>query len=609
MTALVMWAVGAAVREWPGLLVVVVAMLLKIGVELLRPWPMKVLVDNVLGHAALPPALVRASELLGGPPGTELLLVGTVAATVVLFLLGWGVGVVASYADLGFGQRIVYNLAGDLFDHLQRLSLRFHSRKPVGDSIRRVTNDCGCVGVIVKDALVPVIGALITLVSIFAVIWKVDAMLAVLALAVVPLMALAFWLYAKPMLERGYAQAEAEGAIYTVVEETLSAMPMVKACSGETRADERFRGGARAALSAVLATSDVQLRFKILVGLATAAGTAGILWVGAERVLDGRLTLGSLLVVLAYLTSLYTPLEALTYAPATIQGAAGSARRVLEVLETDREVVDQPGARTLGRAHGHVHVDDVTFGYDAGRPVLRGVSLEARPGEVVAIVGPTGAGKSTLVSLIPRFFDPWTGAVRIDGSDVRGAQVHSLRQQIALLLQEPFLFPMTVAENIAYGRPGATRAEIEAAARAARADEFIARLPAGYDTSIGERGAALSGGERQRLAIARALVKDAPILILDEPTSSLDAETERTLMGALERLMRGRTVLIIAHRLSTVRRADRIVVVAEGAVRESGTHAQLLAQAGLYARFHDLLSPSAVAEARNSGGHRRQAWA
>jgi ATP-binding cassette subfamily B protein/subfamily B ATP-binding cassette protein MsbA len=323
-------------------------------------------------------------------------------------------------------------------------------------------------------------------------------------------------------------------------------------------------------------------------GLATTVGAAGILWIGAHRVMDDRLTVGSLLVFLAYLASLYSPLETLFYAPATIQGAAGSARRVLEVLDTDREVTDRPGAVALGRARGHVQVEAVTFGYEPGRPVLREVSLEARPGEVVAIVGATGAGKTTLVSLIPRFFDPWAGCVRIDGRDVRELQLRSVREQVALLLQEPFLFPMTIAENIAYGRPGAARDEIEAAARAARAHEFIERLPARYDTVVGERGATLSGGERQRVAIARALLKDAPILILDEPTSALDAETESLILEALERLMRGRTVLIIAHRLSTVRRADRIVVLEDGMVREAGTHEALLGRNGIYARFHAL---------------------
>jgi ATP-binding cassette subfamily B protein/subfamily B ATP-binding cassette protein MsbA len=321
-------------------------------------------------------------------------------------------------------------------------------------------------------------------------------------------------------------------------------------------------------------------------GLTTAVGTAATLWVGAHHVLDGRLSVGSVLVFLSYLGSLYGPLESVMYTPSTLQGAAGSARRVLEVFAIEPEVRDQPGAAALPRSRGQVTLDDVRFGYEPDRPVLRGISLEVLPGQTVALVGATGAGKTTLVSLVPRFFDPWSGRVLIDGHDVRQVQLKSLREQIALVPQEPFLFPFSLAENIAYGRPGASQAEIEAAAKAANLHEFISRLPEGYATKVGERGATLSGGERQRLSIARALLKDAPILILDEPTSALDVETEKLLLEALRRLMDGRTTLLIAHRLSTVRHADRIVVLKDGHVVETETHVKLLGRAGLYAHWH-----------------------
>jgi ATP-binding cassette subfamily B protein/subfamily B ATP-binding cassette protein MsbA len=390
------------------------------------------------------------------------------------------------------------------------------------------------------------------------------------------------------MSERSYEQQEIEGRMYDVVERTLAAIPVVQAFGGEEEAERRFRQGGEDSVRAALATADVQLRFKILMGLATAAGTAAIMWVGAEHALDGRLSLGSILVFLSYLASLYGPVEALMYTPSTIQGAAGSARRVLEVLQTEQEVADRPGAVVLPSAAGHVRVENVTFGYEPGRPVLKGISLEALPGQTVAVVGYTGAGKTTLVSLVPRLFDPWKGRVTVDGHDVRDVRLASLRGQVAFVLQEPFLFPLTVAENIAYGRPEASGAEVEAAARAANAHAFIERLPRGYDTRVGERGATLSGGERQRLSIARAFLKDAPILILDEPTSALDAETEGLLLEALRRLIKGRTTLIIAHRLSTIRDADRIVVVNEGVVAEAGTHEELLQRGGLYARLHGI---------------------
>jgi ATP-binding cassette subfamily B protein/subfamily B ATP-binding cassette protein MsbA len=278
------------------------------------------------------------------------------------------------------------------------------------------------------------------------------------------------------------------------------------------------------------------------------------------------------------------------YTGSTIQGAAGSARRVWEVLQTELSVADKPHALRLDNPRGHLRFEKVTFGYEPGRPVLKDLFLDVPAGQTLAIVGMTGAGKSTLVSLVPRFFDPWQGTVLLDDHDLRDVQLKSLRRHVALVLQEPFLFPISIAENIAYGSPHATFSRIEAAARAANADEFIRRLPDGYHTIIGERGGTLSGGERQRISIARALLKDAPILILDEPTSALDAETEQALLRALEQLTRGRTTLIIAHRLSTIRRAHRILVLKDGEIVESGTRAELLARGGAYARFHELQS-------------------
>jgi ATP-binding cassette subfamily B protein/subfamily B ATP-binding cassette protein MsbA len=498
---------------------------------------------------------------------------------------------------------MTYDLASDLFGKLQQLSLHFHARKSVGDSIRRVTGDCGCAAIIVKDAMLPAVSSVISLGLMFGILWRIDAALTWLAVAVVPLMAVAFARYARPMMDRSYEQQEAEGRIYDVVEQAFSAIAIVQAFGREGFNEQRFARATTDTLAATRTLTRVQLQFKILMGTATALGTAALIWLGAQHAWAGTLSIGAIVLFLSYLGSLYAPLEALAYTSSTIQGAAGSARRVWEVLQTESRVTDKPGARALQLASGRVQFENVSFGYEPGRPVLQNISLAANPGETIALVGMTGAGKSTLISLVPRFADPWDGRVLVDGQDIRAVRLKTLRQQIAIVLQESFLFPITVAENIAYGVPQATEEQVAAAARAANAHDFIARLPQGYHTVIGERGATLSGGERQRISIARAVLRDAPILILDEPTSALDVETESAVMEALERLTRGRTTFVIAHRLSTIRRAQRILVLHEGQLAESGTHEELLARGGHYARFHSL--QSAMPLAAHSAGSSR----
>ncbi len=593
---LLRWLTRYALRRWGGLLAVLATMVGKIGLDLLKPWPLKVLVDSGLGQQALSPALVAVAGLLPGSGTREGVIGWSVVATVALFVAAWALGVATAYANIGFGQRMVYDLASDLYSHLQRLSLRFHSRQSVGDSIRRVTTDCGCVSVIVKDAVLPFAAALISFVAMFVVMWRLEPTLTLVSMIVAPWLLLVLRRYMQPMLERSYEQQEAEARIWDVMERTLSALPVVQAFGQEPARDRAFARTTDDVVRAAVASTIVGLKFKVLIGLGTACGTAAIVWLGAQSVLDGQLTAGGILVFLAYLAALYGPLETLMYAPSTTQGAAGSARRVLEILETRREVDDRPGARRV-RLSGHVRFEDVTFGYDADRPILHEVSLEVRPGETVAIIGHTGAGKSTLAGLVPRFNDPWSGRVTVDGVDLRDIELKSLRSQVAVVLQEPFLLPMSIADNIAYGRPHASRAEIEAAARAANAHGFIGRLPKGYDTVLAERGATLSGGERQRLSVARAILKDAPVLILDEPTSAIDSLTEASLLEALERLMQGRATIVIAHRMSTIAGADRIVVLDHGRVVEQGTPAELHALGGVYARYQAMQAAPGVLRA------------
>ena len=585
---LLRWVWEYAARRWQPLAIVLGTMLVRVGLDVLKPWPMVFLIDYVLKDKAMPLTLQSLTDWLPGSPTQSGLIAWSIGAIVLFFLLSWAVGLANSYAGISLGQRMVYDLAGDLFSKLQQLSLHYHRRHSVGDTVRRVTADCSCVSVIVKDALVPVVSSLLSLGVMFFVMWRINPLLTLLALSVVPYMALVFRAYAQPMMDRSYEQQEVEGRIYGLAEQVFSAMPIVQAFNREAVNDRQFHKINNDTVAATLALTKVQLKFKILIGLATAAGTAGILWLGAHQALNGSMTIGQIVLFLSYLGSLYAPLEAMMYSTSTIQSAAGSARRVWEVLQAETEVRDVSKPIVPEKIRGEIDIENVFFGYEPDRPVLRDVSLQVRPGEVIALVGATGAGKSTLVSLIPRFFDPWTGQVRIDTFNVADLQLNRLRQNIGIVLQESFLFPVSVAENIAYARPGASRPEIEAAARDAHAHEFISKLPDGYATVIGERGATLSGGERQRISIARALLKNAPILIMDEPTSALDSEAEYQLLEALKRLTENRTTLIIAHRLSTIRRANRVVVLQDGEIVESGTHEELLALQRVYARFYDL---------------------
>jgi ATP-binding cassette subfamily B protein/subfamily B ATP-binding cassette protein MsbA len=581
--------------EVRGLTFLGLAMLVAVALDTLAPWPLKLLVDNALAHEPLPAAAAWIGALPGAasPQG---LVVWLAASSVLLFLGSRCLRIAQRYVENGVGNRMVYDLGADLFDHLQRLSLRFHGRRPRGDLVRRVTTDSRCVRELLIGVFLPIFSSVAALVMMFGVMWQLDRTLTLVALAAVVPVTAAIRYFSPSLTGRAYRQQEAEGELMSHAERTLTALPVVQSFGRDVDADRRFVSLARHSRKTYLSSIGVQIRFKVAVDSAIALGGAAILVLGGHKVLEGSLSIGSLLVFISYLASLYAPLQTLAQLSSGMAGAAANARRVIEVLESEEGVRDVAGAQPLpGRVRGEVCLQDVVFGYDPGRPVLSGVSLTVRPGETLALVGPTGAGKSTLVSLIPRFFDPWSGRVTLDGRDVRETTLASLRSQVSLVLQEPFLLPLSVAENVAYGRPGASREEISAAAQAANADAFIRRLPQGYDTVLGERGATLSGGEQQRLAIARALLKDAPVLILDEPTSALDAQTERLVLEALERLMQARTTLLIAHRLSTVRGADRIAVIEGGRLAELGTHSQLLSAGGVYRTYHELAAGSRLA--------------
>jgi ATP-binding cassette subfamily B protein/subfamily B ATP-binding cassette protein MsbA len=573
------------------LTVILGAMFVIVGLEALRPWPLKLLVDGVFassGTGELPAAL---RQLPGA--GTDAGLVAWLAgATLLLFLALQIMRIAQGYLQTGVGNRMVFELGADLFEHLQRLSLTYHHKTPRGDLVRRITMDTRCVRGLVMGVALPVATSLVTVGVMFWVMLELDPLLAVVAVgAAGPLVWVVRW-RAAPLAEREWRYQEAEAAVISHAERILGALPVIKVFRGENREERGFRELGSQSVTAYQRSIGQQLLFQFSTQAVTALGAAAIMVIGGMHVLQGRLELGSLLVFLAYLASLYAPMETLAYLSSGFASAAANARRVFSVLENTEGVKDRPGARALASVgkhpKGRVTFDAVSFGYGAAAPVLSDIDLDVRAGEHLAIVGPTGAGKTTLVSLVARLYDPTSGCISIDGMDLRDVTLPSLRANVALVLQEPFLLHGTVAENIAYADPDATRERIEAASRAADAHAFVSALPRGYDTEIGERGATLSLGQRQRLSIARAFLKNAPVLILDEPTSALDSGSEATLVRALEHLQQGRTTFIIAHRLSTIRAADRIIFLEGGRIIESGTHSELMARRGAYHAFYGL---------------------
>jgi subfamily B ATP-binding cassette protein MsbA len=580
---------------WPLGIIIVCLLLCDILVGLLAPWPMKFIFDNVLAAHPIQGQLGHDIHSLIGTDRKSLLTL-MVGIYIAIAMLGGLLDYTSTWLLSNVGQRMVFAVRRDLFAQVQRLSLRFHGQYQSGDLIARLTGDISKIQDMVTTAASTIFTSVLTMVLMIAIMLRLDWRFTSMTLVVVAGTFLITRRYRKLIKKASRDARKSEGQVASIVQEVVSSIRVVKAFTREDTEQVRFEQQSGVSLQAGLRSAKLQAQFEPLIGVLGSAGVAMILWIGSREVIDGHITTGILIVFITYLGSMFSPLRQLAKMANITTAASASAERILEVLHAVPDVHDLPTAHSAPPLRGQIEFDDVSFGYEPDRPVLRDISFSAEPGSLTALVGATGSGKTTTVSLIPRFYDPTTGTVRIDGQDIRNFTLNSLRSQISLVLQETLLFRPSVFENIAYGRPSASPEEVYAAAEAANATEFISTLPNGFDTVVGERGATLSGGQRQRIAIARALVRDAPILILDEPTVGLDAEAEAMVLEALTRLMANRTAFVVSHHFNIAQRADTILVVEGGRIVETGSHAGLVRQAGVYARLHHLqtgdLAPS-----------------
>jgi ATP-binding cassette, subfamily B, bacterial len=552
---------------------------------LLAPWPLKIIIDNVLGGRPLPSWLARAFPFLpaGGMPLLWFAVFGGLGSALLVNILN----VLENYLNTKINLGISLDYRTDLFDHAQKLSMSYHDQRRSGMLIYLIGYQCDAASGLVM-AVPPLAQNLITLVGMFWVTFLIDRQLALLSMTVVPFLYYSVGYYVKHIQPRLMQVKGLEAETLGIIHEALAMVRVIIAFGREKYELDRYRTQGERAVDARVKLTVRQTLFSLVVNMTTAAGTGIVLGFGAYRALQGRLLPGDLLVVMSYVAAVYRPLEVISTTIGALQDQFINLRITMGLLDTEPEVKDVRGAVSLQRAWGRVTFQDVQFHYAGRSETLKDIALEIGAGKRVAIVGPTGAGKTTLLSLLLRFYDPSAGRILLDNVDIRKLTLRSLRQQIALVQQEPLLFSDTIASNIRYGRLEASPDEVVAAAQAANAHDFIMSLPEQYETVIGERGAKLSGGERQRIAVARAFLKDAPILILDEPTSAIDSRTEAVILDALDRLMVGRTTFMVAHRLSTVRNADVIIVMNHGQVVEQGSHPDLIKQGGLYKQLYDV---------------------
>jgi ABC-type multidrug transport system fused ATPase/permease subunit len=587
--SLLTWTISFLRPHRGRVVLVVVLLLMQIGLGALQPWPLKIIIDYVLDRNPLPEPLGHWTTMLVGTRTLSVLVlfVVTGAALEIInqFVTAW-----ATQVQVATGQEMVYALRYRLFAHLESLGLHHHITTNTGDAVYRVDVDAYAIENLAIGGVLPLITSTVTLLVMFIVLLRLDFTVALLSLSIVPFLFLSLRYYATSLSTQEERVKELESNLIQRLYETFSSIRIVKAFAREPYETARYAAAGEQTMRARIAVTWQQSLFGAIVGTITIAGTGLVLVVGGMHVLSGKLMVGSMFVVINYLGAVYGPLSAIAHTTGQLQGAVAGARRVREMLALTPETVEAAGAVTATNVRGEVRFDKVGFTYPAGADVLHDITFTAQPGQMIAVVGLTGAGKTTLVSLIPRFYDATVGRVLVDGVDVQQYDIRSLRERIAIVPQDPVLFSGTIAENLRYGRLDASDEEVVAAARAAHADQFVSHLPKQYDTQIAEAGAGLSGGERQRLSVARAILKNAPILILDEPTSSLDAISEEIVFDALRKLRAGRTTIVIAHRLSTVRDADAILVLDGGRISAQGRHEELLKRSALYRRMCARLS-------------------
>ncbi|HLL96224.1 MAG TPA: ABC transporter ATP-binding protein [Spirosoma sp.] len=570
-----------------GLLIVIG--LANVGFNVLRPLPMKYVIDTVLSDHPLPANLQHAFLMFGGLPSKIGLLIVFVVVSVLIVVGSSALSYISTDVTTRVCQRLVLDFSVQLFDKMQRMSLAFYSKSKVGELMQRLSGDTYVIYSVIGGILLPTLFAVVTLVAMLYIMISINLTLALISISIVPAFVVLLIVFKKPITDSTVRQYEESGKMWAFIQQSLASMKIIQAYSREREISDQFRNSVSQHNEASIKSTRISTIYNTLTALLSGVTTAVVIGVGAYMGIGGKISIGELYVFIGYIGSLFGPVNSLASTVQTSITISARGKRVFEILDSDEVVAEKPDAITLENAKGHVEFKNVSFGYNKARQtqsVLRDFSLKVDAGQIVAVVGPTGAGKTSMISMLLRFYDPWEGDVLLDGVNLKDITLQSLRSHITLVLQDSFIFPMSLADNIAFGNPNASREDIIRAAKAAQAHDFISRLPEGYDSLASEGGVSLSGGEKQRISLARAFLRNTPILILDEPTSALDAQTEARIFEALASYSSGRTIFIISHRLSTIRHADLIVTIKDGRIAETGTHDALVNEGNVYAELY-----------------------